>query len=90
MSMFYSNLRASETQRIIGVGFEKPHQHRTFLAVGRLSTSGSVDVAISTKAPVVGNATTAVAGSNQPVGIMSPYLGLNYCIALQGIYPSRD
>jgi microcystin-dependent protein len=55
-----------------------------------LPVSGSVDVPISTKAPVVGNATTAVAGSNQPVGIMSPYLGMNYCIALQGIYPSRD
>jgi microcystin-dependent protein len=55
-----------------------------------LPVSGSVDVPISTKAPVVGNATTAVAGSNQPVGIMSPYLGLNYCIALEGIYPSRQ
>jgi microcystin-dependent protein len=54
-----------------------------------LPVSGSVDVPISTKAPVVGNATTAVAGSNQPVGIMSPYLGMNYCIALEGIYPSR-
>lgn len=30
------------------------------------------------------------AGYSQPVSIMQPYLALNYCIALSGIYPSRD
>jgi microcystin-dependent protein len=30
------------------------------------------------------------AGGNQPLPIMQPYLGMNYCIALQGIYPPRD
>ena len=29
-------------------------------------------------------------GGNQPHNNMSPYLTLNYCIALQGIYPSRS
>lgn len=28
-------------------------------------------------------------GGNQPVSIRNPYLGINVCIALQGIYPSR-
>lgn len=28
-------------------------------------------------------------GGNQPVSIRNPYLGLNFCIALEGIYPSR-
>ena len=30
------------------------------------------------------------AGGPQPFGILSPYLGLNYCIAMQGIFPSRN
>lgn len=29
-------------------------------------------------------------GNSQPFGIRDPYLGLNYVIALEGIYPSRD
>ena len=31
----------------------------------------------------------AAAGSNQPHNNMMPYLTLNYCIALQGIFPPR-
>jgi microcystin-dependent protein len=34
--------------------------------------------------------TTDAAGSSQPISIMNPYLGINYCIALQGIFPSRN
>jgi microcystin-dependent protein len=30
------------------------------------------------------------AGGSQPFSIRSPYLGLNYVIALQGIFPSRN
>jgi len=29
-------------------------------------------------------------GGNQPINIQNPYLGVNYCIALQGIFPSRN
>jgi microcystin-dependent protein len=29
-------------------------------------------------------------GGSQPFGILSPYLTLNYCIALEGIFPSRN
>jgi microcystin-dependent protein len=32
----------------------------------------------------------AAAGGNQPHENMSPYLTLNFCIALQGIFPSRN
>lgn len=35
-----------------------------------------------------GNAITPV-GGNQPHNNMSPYLTLNFCIALQGVYPPR-
>jgi microcystin-dependent protein len=32
----------------------------------------------------------AVSGSGSPHNNMSPYFVLNYCIALQGVYPSRN
>jgi microcystin-dependent protein len=34
--------------------------------------------------------TIATTGNSQPVNVRNPYLGLRYCIALQGIYPSRN
>jgi len=39
---------------------------------------------------LMGAAMIQPAGGNQPHGILQPYLCLNYCIALQGIYPSRN
>ena len=38
-----------------------------------------------TMAPTAGNV-----GGSQPHQNMQPYLGLNFCIALQGIFPSRN
>ena len=37
-----------------------------------------------------GATTVANAGGGQPFGIRPPYLGLRWCIALQGIFPSRN
>ena len=34
--------------------------------------------------------TVAPTGGSQPFSIMQPYLGINYIIALQGIFPSRN
>jgi microcystin-dependent protein len=34
--------------------------------------------------------TTDSTGSNSPVGIMNPYLVINYSIATEGIFPSRN
>jgi microcystin-dependent protein len=36
------------------------------------------------------NLPTTVAGSSAPVSIMQPYLGMNYIICSEGIYPSRN
>jgi microcystin-dependent protein len=33
--------------------------------------------------------TTTIAGNNFPLGIQNPYLGINVCICLYGIFPSR-
>lgn len=35
-------------------------------------------------------AITQTAGGGQPIPIISPYLALNYIIAVEGIYPSRN
>jgi microcystin-dependent protein len=40
--------------------------------------------------PVTGTVTIAPAGSSQPVGIRNPYLGTNFVIATEGVYPSRN
>ena len=58
-----------------------------------LAHSGALDKEF--KANTNGNTTmhpTAIgaAGGSQPASIVSPYLGMNYIIALQGVFPSRD
>ncbi|GAA4772774.1 MULTISPECIES: phage tail protein [Flavobacterium] len=40
-------------------------------------------------APVV-SGSTALAGGSQPFSILNPYLAINYSIATQGIFPSRN
>ena len=55
--------------------------------------SGPLDVYAT---PAVGTATTlalssiAPAGGNQPHNNMQPSLAINWCIALQGVFPSRS
>lgn len=38
----------------------------------------------------MGQQQVAPAGGSQPFSIMPPYLTLNFCIALEGIFPSRN
>jgi microcystin-dependent protein len=45
---------------------------------------------LANMAPAVTNLTVGAAGSNSPVSIMQPYLGINYIICVEGIFPSRD
>ncbi len=40
--------------------------------------------------PIPVSLPTTISGSNSPVGIMQPYLGMNYIICSEGIYPSRN
>jgi microcystin-dependent protein len=39
--------------------------------------------------PSIGG-TTDPTGSSQPIGTRNPFLGINYCIAVQGIFPPRN
>ena len=48
------------------------------------TTAGSAEVALAVSTNVVND------GGNQPHNNMQPYLAINYMIALQGIFPSRN
>ena len=65
------------------------------------SPSGNLLASYGTDAPPTGPYSTSkatvtmasnavgVSGGSEPVSIMQPYLGLNYIICLEGIFPSR-
>jgi microcystin-dependent protein len=58
-------------------------------AAGRAGTLYSTDAPTTTLAPFNANVTVGTAGGSQPVPIRNPYLGTNFIIALEGIFPSR-
>jgi microcystin-dependent protein len=54
-------------------------------------SSAAPDVTMAAGAvTVTGTATAGNSGGSQPVAVLPPYLTFNYCIALQGIFPSRS
>ena len=53
------------------------------------STGTSLDYS-NTAGSTMNSAMNSVAGSSQPHQNIQPYLVVNFCIALQGIYPSRN
>jgi microcystin-dependent protein len=56
-------------------------QSENFAAVGAATgATGGLSV----------TATAAAVGGSQPISIVQPYVVLNWCIAIQGIYPSRN
>lgn len=61
-----------------------------FLADQGTDTYSSVSTANSFYGGLQVGGMTSVTGSGMPVGIMNPYLVMNYSIALQGIFPSRN
>jgi len=53
----------------------------------------SADVAMgksSIKTAATASTKVGSTGGNQPIDIRSPFLGMTYCIAFQGIFPSRN
>jgi microcystin-dependent protein len=61
------------------------------LAQGPVISGGVNTNVFTTSANTTMSATAiAPAGGNQPISILQPYLALNYSIALQGIFPSRN
>lgn len=60
-------------------------------ANARISSGATPYVAANPAPPIVAFASQALApaGGDQPHNNMQPYLTLNFCIALQGVYPPR-
>ncbi|GAP12607.1 microcystin-dependent protein [Longilinea arvoryzae] len=59
-------------------------------AGGNLCASENVPAYADNPAVSMNPAAVANVGGNQPHPNMPPYLALNFCIALSGVFPSRD
>jgi microcystin-dependent protein len=57
---------------------------------GASLASNSNTFTSSTANAVLSSSMVGSSGSSQPVAIMPPYLAMNWCICLYGIYPSRS
>ena len=56
-------------------------------SLANLYSTKPADGFLKTITPTV---TVSIAGGSQPLPIQQPYLGMNYIICIQGIYPSRN
>jgi microcystin-dependent protein len=61
-----------------------------FLAQATGDFYSSVSTAGNNYGPLAISGQTGIAGSGFPLNITNPYLALNYCIAVEGIFPSRN
>lgn len=55
-----------------------------------LASSANEFTTNTTPVASLGGVNQVPVGQNQPFAITNPYLGLNACIALQGVYPARN
>jgi microcystin-dependent protein len=60
-----------------------------YLAKGSSDIYSSVSTA-NNYGPLTVGGNTGITGSNAPIDITNPYLAINYSIALEGIFPSRN
>ncbi len=79
---------AHGAQAVSGAGGQNPGPGATWAdanqrGISEYAASGASNVAMSPLA-------LSTAGGSQPHNNMMPYLVLNFCIALQGIYPARN
>jgi microcystin-dependent protein len=61
-----------------------------YLGPGSFYATPASPADVTGMAPISLSLPTSIAGSNQPVSVMQPYLGINYIICSEGIYPSRN
>jgi microcystin-dependent protein len=57
---------------------------------GVLANSGASQYAAAPDGTIMNPASIGLSGGNQPFSIIQPYLTINFCIALSGIFPSRN
>ena len=61
-----------------------------YATTGTLTALNAGSITVSGGGGSSGTVTNAVTGGSQPFSIMQPYLAINYCIALYGLFPSRN
>jgi len=54
------------------------------------ASAGSAIYNTATDNTPMGAGNTGIAGGSQPMSIINPILALNWCIAMEGIFPSRN
>lgn len=81
-----SSANASQSAPTAGSSIAKPGKvsGRSFNETEGFNTA-TPDVELSGESVIVGNT-----GGQQPFNNRNPYLGINYCIALVGLFPSRS
>ena len=67
----------------------------SFLSASPKNGSGPNAVSLNTYTSTAPDSTlnpqtVGIAGGSQPISIMQPYLAMNYCICVAGIFPSRN
>ncbi|MDF7776265.1 tail fiber protein [Sphingomonas sp. AOB5] len=71
-------------------GATNPPPTNNFLAAGRSAGNPAGLYAPNANPVALATTTLGITGGSQPHNNMQPYLVLAYCIALQGIFPSRN
>jgi microcystin-dependent protein len=56
----------------------------------KFMATASTDLYATSNNVTMGTFATGLTGGNQPFSIVQPYLAMNYIIALEGIFPSRN
>ena len=60
-------------------------------SAGSYAAASAADTSLGAfNAAVTGTANSSTVGSSAPINNMQPYLSLNYCICLQGLFPPRN
>ncbi|MEZ0611771.1 phage tail protein [Fibrella sp. WM1] len=75
---------------VSGSGGTQNSPSGTFLAVAVDSSEQAINIYGTTPSATANPQAIGVAGGTQPHQNMQPYLAMNYCIALEGIFPSRN
>ncbi len=96
---FYSQGQMGGTESVSILTTNLPSHNHQLLAAEEGTTdnpSGAIIAGSGTNAfatsqnVVMSPNSVGPTGGNQPIGIKNPYLCINYCIALVGIFPSRN
>ncbi|WP_233836200.1 phage tail protein [Paraburkholderia sp. ZP32-5] len=72
---------------VLGGALSAGHPATIYNTAAADTTLKPFDVSLTVSAPSIANSVT---GGGQPFAVRNPYLGLNFIVALNGIYPTRD